>query len=442
MSRSVRPESATWTATAEKVRRRTARVAVVGLGYVGLAAARALCDTSFHVAGIESDAARLRSLRAGGLQPELRQALAARRLTLSGSYAALARCDVALICVQTPLTRLRTPDLSFVHSAARRVAEHLHKGQLVVLESTTYPGTTEEEVLPILTEGGLACGRDFFLAYCPERVDPGNPVFDVANIPRVVGGDDAASARLAALFYEQFVPSVSVVSSARAAEAAKLLENIYRCVNIAMVNELKMLFDRMKIDVWEVIEAAATKPFGFQPFRPGPGLGGHCVPVDPFYLAWKAREYGMRTRFIELAGEVNTEMPEFVFAHIAAALNERRKSLRGARVLILGVAYKPGVSDTRETPAAPILAALHAEGARVSYNDPYVPSYDVPGTPALRLKSKALTPRLLARQDCVVIVTDHPGYDYEFIVRHAPLVVDTRNATRNVRGHRDRIVKA
>jgi len=361
---------------------------------------------------------------------------------MTRDFSALRDADVALICVPTPLNRMRAPDLSFVHRAARRVAEQLHKGQLVVLESTTYPGTTEEEVLPILAETGLACGSDFFLAHCPERVDPGNPNFGVGNIPRVVGGVDPASGRLAAAFYRRFVPDVCVVSTARTAEAAKILENVYRSVNIALVNELKMLFDKMQIDVWEVIDAAATKPFGFQPFRPGPGLGGHCVPIDPFYLAWKARQYDMRTRFVELAGEVNAAMPEFVLSRIVSALNSRHKSLRGAKVLILGVAYKPGVDDTRESPAAPLLARLHAAGASVSYNDPRVSAYEVPDEPELSLRSRPVTPRRLAQQDCVVIVTDHPEYDYEQIVRHASLVVDTRNATRAVRAGRSKIVKA
>lgn len=430
-----------WEQAAERIAAHKARVAVIGMGYVGTAAVRAISSCSFSVVGIETDPERLRELRSLRKR-DLRATNSTGAITFADRYELLRECDVVLICVQTPLNRMRAPELSFVHDAARHVRDHLHRGQLVVLESTTYPGTTDEEVLPILQKGPLRCGRDFFLAYCPERVDPGNPVFNIQNIPRVVGGVDASSTELAALFYRQFVPSVSTVSDARTAEAVKLLENIYRCVNIALVNELKVLFDRMGIDVWEVVDAAATKPFGFQPFRPGPGMGGHCVPVDPFYLAWKARQYDLRTRFIELAGEVNTEMPAFVFDRVVSALNRCGKSLRGARVLVLGVAYKAAVADTRETPAGPLLARLHAEGARISYNDPYVPTFAVPDCAGLVLRSRALSPALLRRQDCVVIVTDHPDYDYEMVVRYAPLIVDTRNATRNVRRYRSRIVKA
>jgi len=442
MKRTAVSPSDLWNTAAETIRTGKAKVAVLGLGYVGLAVIEGLCQTGCPIVGLDINTELAESYRSGDLPPDLDVYLKKRSLLISNEFAGLKKCDVVLICVPTPLDRSKNPDLSFVYEASRHIAKYLRKGQLIILESTTYPGTTEEEVRPILEETGMQCGRDFFLAYCPERVDPGNPDFNVSNIPRVLGGVDEKSGQLAAAFYSRFVPSVAILSSARAAEAAKILENIYRCVNIALVNELKMLFDKMDIDIWEVIEGASTKPFGFHPFKPGPGLGGHCVPIDPFYLSWKARQFGTRTRFIELAGEVNATISEFVFSHIVSTLNSHGKSLRNARVLILGVAYKPGVPDTRESPAGPILSRLHTEGAKVSYNDPYVPDYHVPDCDGLSLRSHRLTERFLSQQDCVVIVTDHPEYDFEWIVKHSPVVVDTRNATEHVKVHRSKIVKA
>jgi len=360
--------------------------------------------------------------------------------------------DAVVICVPTPLDQRREPDLSYVEQTARSIQPHLQRGQLIVLESTTYPGTTEELVLPILEQSGLHCpiaqgpdaehlATDFFLAFSPEREDPGNKQYGLAQIPKVVGGVNPPSGRAAVSLYAQIVARVVPVSTTRAAEMAKLLENIFRCVNIALVNELKQLALRMGMDIWEVIDAAATKPFGFMPFYPGPGLGGHCIPVDPYYLSWKAREYDFVTRFIELAGEVNTAMPYNVVEAIAHALNDRQKALKGSRILVLGVAYKKDVDDLRESPTLKIMQLLIEQGARVDYNDPYFPQlhkmrhYDYS-----HMRSIDLTPANLAAYDCVVIATDHTSYDYQAIVEAAPLVVDTRNATRRIARNRNKIV--
>ncbi len=360
--------------------------------------------------------------------------------------------DAVIICVPTPLDERRDPDLSYVEQTARAIQPHLQRGQLIVLESTTYPGTTEQLVLPILESTGLRCAiaqgpdaehmaTDFFLAFSPEREDPGNKQYGLAQIPKVVGGINPPSGRAAVALYAQIVSRVVPVSSTRAAEMAKLLENIFRCVNIALVNELKQLALRMNMDIWEIIDAAATKPFGFMPFYPGPGLGGHCIPVDPFYLSWKAREYDFATRFIELAGEVNTAMPYHVVDAIAAALNDRKKSLKGSRILVLGVAYKKDVDDLRESPTLKIMQLLGERGATLDYNDPYFPElfkmrhYDYAG-----MRSVDLTPQNLANYDCVVIATDHSNYDYAAIVESSQLVVDSRNATRRIVRNRNKIV--
>jgi UDP-N-acetyl-D-glucosamine dehydrogenase len=341
------------------------------------------------------------------------------------------------------LTASRDPDLEFVVATSRQIAQRLRPGQLVVLESTTYPGTTREVVLPLLNESGLELGRTFFLAYSPEREDPGNPNFTASGIPKVVGGAEPASLELAESLYACAVVQTVPVSSCEVAEACKILENTYRSVNIAMVNELKLLFERLGIDVWEVIDAAKTKPFGFQAFYPGPGLGGHCIPIDPFYLSWVARMHEMSTRFIELAGEINTQMPFHVVRRVAEALNERSKPIKGSRIAILGMAYKRDVDDARESPSFKLLELLLRSGANVTYNDPHIPRlpsmrhYDLPP-----MESHALTPEYVSAQDCVLISTDHSAYDYPSIVRHAQLVVDTRNATRHVREGREKIVKA
>jgi UDP-N-acetyl-D-glucosamine dehydrogenase len=347
-----------------------------------------------------------------------------------------------LICVPTPLGEHREPDLSAVIGTGRQVGAHLRSGQLVVLESTTYPGTTRDVLRPKLEARGIVAGHDFFLAYSPEREDPGRPDHSAGKIPKVVGGFDAASARLAQALYRCVVPEVVPVSSCEVAEACKILENTYRAVNIALVNELKVVFTAMGIDVWEVIDAARTKPFGFQAFTPGPGLGGHCIPIDPFYLSWAARHYGHNTRFIELAGEINTSMPEYVVARVIEAMNERRKPLKGSRIMVLGAAYKKDVDDPRESPAFELLERLQKGGALVSYNDPHIPVLPPMRRHTIRLASKELSAECLCNQDCVLICTDHTSYDWPFIVRHSTLVVDTRNATRDVVEGREKIVRA
>ena len=427
---------------------KTAKIGVLGLGYVGLPLIRTFVAAGFQTLGFDVDESKVNSLQAGKSYIEhipsdwIARCVSDGRFSPTADMSRLAEADAVLICVPTPLNRSRDPDLVFVEGSARAIAAHLRPGQLVVLESTTYPGTTRDVVLPILEERGLALGRDFFLAFSPEREDPGNPDFAAGNIPKVVGGADPVSLRLASQLYRQGMPEVISVSTCEVAEACKILENTYRAVNIALVNELKVLFDRIGIDVWEVIEAAKTKPFGFQAFYPGPGLGGHCIPIDPFYLTWLARCHGMTTRFIELAGEVNTSMPQYVVDRLVEALNARGKPLRGSKVCVLGVAYKKDVDDARESPAFLLLEMLQSRGAAISYNDPHIPRlrrtrhHDIP------LESCPLTAEFLAGLDCALIVTDHSAYDYDFIVRHAPLVIDTRNATKNVREGREKICKA
>ena len=354
----------------------------------------------------------------------------------------LAEADAILICVPTPLTDSRDPDLSYVEATANYIAQSLRPGQLIVLESTTYPGTTRDVVLPILESSGLKAGEDFYLAYSPEREDPGNPNFSASSIPKVVGGVDAQSARLAEILYAGCVEKVVAVSTCEIAEACKILENTYRSVNIAMVNELKVLFQKMGIDVWEVIDAAKTKPFGFQAFYPGPGLGGHCIPIDPFYLTWKARQFDMSTRFIELAGEINTSMPEYVVSRLSEALNKKKKAVNGSKILVLGLAYKKNVDDIRESPSIALIEMLQERGAKVDYNDPYVPRTPKQREHNLGMTSKKLTAKMLASYDCILIATDHSDYDYGWIVKHARLIVDTRNATGQVKTGRKKIVKA
>jgi UDP-N-acetyl-D-glucosamine dehydrogenase len=434
------------------------KVGIIGLGYVGLPLGLRFAEAGQHVTGFDVDTTKVEKLNRGESYiqhipvTKIRQQVASKHFFATSDFSRLAEMDAVLICVPTPLDERREPDLSYVRQTAESIAPNLQRGQLIVLESTTYPGTTEELVLPILQRGGMRCPiaqgpeaenmpTDFFLAFSPEREDPGNKQFGLSQIPKVVGGINPPSGRAAAALYAQVVSRVVPVSSTRAAEMAKLLENIFRCVNIALVNELKMLGLRMGIDIWEVIDAAATKPFGFMPFYPGPGLGGHCIPVDPFYLSWKAREYDFSTRFIELAGEVNTAMPYHVVDAISAALNHRRKALNGSRVLVLGVAYKKDVDDLRESPSLKIIELLTDRGADVDYNDPYFPQlfkmrhYDYSNK-----KSVPLDAKTLAAYDCVIIATDHTSYDYAAIVESAQLVVDTRNTTRRLLRHRDKIV--
>jgi UDP-N-acetyl-D-glucosamine dehydrogenase len=365
-----------------------------------------------------------------------------RRFRATDDFRRLSQPDVILICVPTPLTKNREPDMTYIETTAGAVAARLRKGQLVVLESTTYPGTTREVMLPILEKSGLKVGRDFFLAFSPEREDPGRKDYTTRTIPKVVGGYDRRSLAAAVACYRIAVDAVVPVSSCEAAEASKILENTFRCVNIALVNELKTLLDHMGIDVWEVIGAASTKPFGFTPFYPGPGLGGHCIPIDPFYLSWKMRQYGLTTRFIELAGEVNLAMPRYVVGKLTDALNTRGQSLQGAKVLVLGLAYKKDIDDVRESPSLELIELLKAKGAKVDYNDPHVPRTHRMREHDLKMASKPLSAATLRRYDAVLISTDHSCYDYQFIVDHAALVVDTRNATGAVKRGRRKIVKA
>jgi UDP-N-acetyl-D-glucosamine dehydrogenase len=433
---------------ASRIADKSALIGIIGLGYVGLPLSRAFAAKGFAVLGFDVDPAKVAQLRRGesyiGHIPSAAiQTMRAQRFDVTSDFQRLAEPDAIIVCVPTPLTEAREPDLTYIINSMKAVAAVLRPGQLVVLESTTYPGTTRDVVRPILEESGLKIGTDFFLAFSPEREDPGNPGHSGPTIPKVVGGVDPWSQELAAALYGQVVVSVVRVSSPEVAEACKILENTYRAVNIALVNELKVLYDRMGIDVWEVIDAAKTKPFGFQAFYPGPGLGGHCIPIDPFYLAWVARKHGLTTRFIELAGEINTSMPEFVVSRIADALNERGKPVKGSRIVLLGMAYKKDVDDSRESPGLELMELLLKKGAAVSYNDPHIPKLPVTRRhPNLRMASEPLTPAFLQAQDAVVIVTDHSAYDWPWIVEHASLVVDTRNATRGITAHRTRIVRA
>jgi len=432
-----------------RIESRTALVGVVGLGYVGLPLVRVFVDAGFRVLGFDSDAAKVAKLRGGEsyighLASEwIARSVADERFEATADMARLAEPDAILICVPTPLAEGNKPDLQYIEATTRQIALGLRPGQLVVLESTTYPGTTRKVVLPILESSGLQHGRDFFLAYSPEREDPGNAKYSTGTIPKLVGGIDDASLQLATALYGAAVSQVVPVASCEIAEAAKLLENTYRAVNIALVNELKKVFAAMGLDVWQVIDAARTKPFGFQAFEPGPGLGGHCIPIDPYYLSWLARQHGLESEFIELAGEVNTKMPEYVVERLVEALAARGKQVAGSKVGILGVAYKRNVDDPRESPSFRLIELLTERGASISYNDPHIPTlpkmrnYKVPP-----LASQPLTAEFLAAQDCILIATDHSAYDYDFVVRHAQLVVDTRNATRNVTDGREKICKA
>jgi len=433
----------------QKITDHSAVIGVIGLGYVGLPLLAAFHRAGFSVIGFDVDPKKIASLRRGeNYLKHLGESLVgdmnrAGRFEASGDPSRLNEADAILICVPTPLGKHQEPDLGYVERTADDIARTLRRGQLIVLESTTYPGTTREIILPRLTARGLKLGSDFFLAYSPEREDPGRKDFNTQTIPKLVGGIDAASGNIAAALYRQAIQQVIPVSSAQVAEAAKLLENIYRAVNIALVNEMKTVLSAMGIDVWEVIRAAATKPFGYQPFYPGPGLGGHCIPIDPFYLTWKAREVGLPTRFIELAGQINHAMPQYVVERLALALNDRGKAVKGSRILVLGLAYKPDVDDVRESPSFELIEKLSDLGATVDYNDPHVPAtHRMRKYGDLGMKSVPLTPQTLAGYDCVLIATHHAAYDWQMIADHAKLIVDTRNALRNVTGRRDHIVSA
>jgi len=434
----------------ELIRTKQATIGVIGLGYVGLPLVHAFTASGFRCVGFDVDQSKVDKLKAGESYIKHIDSVAISRLIREDKFdptadlSRLSEVDCIIICVPTPLNESRDPDLSYIEGTARAIARALRPAQLIVLESTTHPTTTRVNVWPVLEATGLTCGKDYFLAFSPEREDPGNPSFQAATIPKVVGGFDEHSADLACAMYGHAIVKVVRASSMEIAEACKILENTYRAVNIALVNELKILYDKLGIDVWEVIEAAKTKPFGFQAFYPGPGLGGHCIPIDPFYLTWLARKHGEQTRFIELAGEINTHMPQYVVSRVAEFLNQERKPINGSRVAILGVAYKKDIDDPRESPSFELIRLLSERGAVLTYNDPHVPMLPrmrhYPELPAMA--SQELTAAYLTAQDCVLIATDHSAYDYDFIVEHARLVVDTRNATRDVRRGREKVRKA
>ena len=426
----------------EKIESRRARTGVVGLGYVGLPLAVELAKAGFHATGIDLDERKIQAIQEGrSYIPDVPTSDVAAlhkagKLDATTDFAVVRQLDTINICVPTPLRKTKDPDMSYIVSAVEAIAKHLHPGMLIVLESTTYPGTTDEVVQPLLEATGLKAGRDFFIAFSPERVDPGNPTFQTHNVPKVVGGLTRECSELAGALYSSAIETIVPVSSTRVAEMVKLLENTFRAVNIGLVNELALMCDRMNIDVWEVVDAAKTKPFGFMAFYPGPGLGGHCIPIDPFYLSWKAKQSGFDPRFIELAGHINGGMPHYVVDKIGDALNTKRKAINGSRILLLGVAYKRDIDDMRESPALDVMGLLHTKGARVDYADPYVP--EVHGrewSGRFDVRAVELTPGTAARYDCVVIVTDHKAFDYEAIVADADLVVDTRNAIKRPHPH-------
>jgi UDP-N-acetyl-D-glucosamine dehydrogenase len=417
----------------DRIEKRDAVIAVIGLGYVGLPLVLLFHEAGFRVIGFDVDRSKCDALARGesyirhiGAE-RVRNAFDGGRVTATNDFGSLADCDAVIICVPTPLGPHREPDLAYVRATAETIAKHLRKGQLVVLESTTYPGTTREELLPRFTAGGLSAGTDFFLAFSPEREDPGNAHFDTKNIPKVVGGLDEPSSRLAQALYGAALERVVPVSSPEVAEASKILENVFRAVNIALVNEMKVVFDRMHINVWEVIEAAKTKPFGFMPFYPGPGLGGHCIPLDPFYLTWKAAEYGTWARFIELAGEVNTSMPRYVIDRLADALNEQSKSVKGSRVLVLGISYKADIDDDRESPSFELMELLQEKGAAVSYCDPYIPETHHGRKFQFDLQSVPCTADEFAKYDVVLVSTAHTQFKDASLYANVALTVDTRN---------------
>lgn len=432
----------------QKALDRTAKIGVIGLGYVGLPLLHAFHGAGFPVIGFDVDPAKIKAIEAGEnylkhLGPTMVSDMKkVGRLEATADMGRLGEADAVIVCVPTPLGRHMEPDMTFIERATVDIAKTLRRGQLIVLESSTYPGTTREIMLPPFEKTGLKCGQDFYLAFSPEREDPGRKDHNTKTIPKLVGGIDKESGEVAAALYRHAIKEVVPVSTAEVAEAAKLLENIYRCVNIALVNEMKVVLTAMGIDVWEVIQAAATKPFGFQAFYPGPGLGGHCIPIDPFYLTWKAREVGMPTKFIELAGQINQGMPEYVVHRVGLALNQLGKATKGSKILVLGLSYKPDIDDVRESPSFELIEKLEELGARVDYNDPHVPRTHRMRRYDLKMESVPLTPQALADYDCVVVSTHHSAYDWQMVADNAKLIVDSRNAMKGVKGRREHIVSA
>ena len=428
----------------QKIKGRKATAAVIGLGYVGLPLAMEIAAAGFKVTGIDLDRNKIADLKDGNSyildvpSSAVAHAVNEGQFIPSNDFSALRDVDAVSICVPTPLSKSRDPDISFILAATAEIKKHLHNGQLIVLESTTYPGTTDELILPELEASGLRAGSDFFLAFSPERIDPGNASFNTHNTPKIVGGITRQCGEMAQLFYSQFIERVIPVSSSKCAEMVKLLENTFRSINIGMINEMALMCDVLGVDVYEVIDAAATKPFGFSPFYPGPGLGGHCIPIDPHYLAWKLKALNFQARFIGLASEINGMMPSVVTTMVADGLNQHSKSIRGSEIMVLGVAYKKNVSDCRESPALDVMRLLKEKGAVLSYNDPFVPNLRLNGE---ILNSVDISPAALSTQDCLVILTDHSDYDFYDIVASAKLVIDTRNVTKGMDGFRDRIIK-
>ncbi len=430
----------------DKLNNRTAVIGVFGLGYVGLPLAIEYCEKGFRCIGFEISPKKISLINSGKSDigdvsnAQVKRAVSKKLLKATADFSLLRRCDVAAICVPTPLSKTKDPDVSFILRAVEELQKYLHKEMLIILESTTYPGTTEELIMPMLEATGLKTGKDFYLAFSPERVDPGNATYGTKNTPRVVGGHTPKCRQMAKLFYEKAISHVHLVSSTQAAEMVKLLENTFRSVNIGLVNEVALMCDRLKINAWEIIDAASTKPFGFMPFYPGPGLGGHCIPIDPHYLSWKLKSLNYYSRFIELAGDINSHMPEYVLERVTRLMNRYQKPIKGSKIVVLGVAYKRDISDLRESPAIDCIRLLQKQGAKVQYNDPYAPLIRMEeGEKDMR--SVRLTPALLKSADLVVILTDHTSYDYQWIAKNARLVFDTRNATKRVRGHSKKIEK-
>lgn len=432
----------------QKIETKKAKVGIIGLGYVGLPLLMEFVEQGYHCTGFDIDEKKITLLKQKKTyikhlsQERIAQIVDSGRFDATTDFSHLTEIDCILVAVPTPLDKHQQPDLSYIINTSEIISKYLRKGQLVVLESSTWPGTTEEVMKPILEKSGLKSAHDFYLAFSPEREDPNNPTYTTKTIPKVVGANDQYTLECATALYDKVIVQTVPVSSSQAAEATKLLENIFRSVNIALVNEMKMILDRMGIDVWEVIDAATTKPFGYMPFYPGPGLGGHCIPIDPFYLTWKAKEYDIPTRFIELAGEINTSMPYWVVQKIMEALNEKGKSLQGSKILILGAAYKKNVDDMRESPTLKLIEILEAKGASLDYNDPYIPKLPAVRKYQFDMESVELTPKNLGKYDAVVISTAHSCYDYDHVVTHAQLVIDTRNAMKDVKKGREKIVKA